>query len=175
MDIDLSSLLNIVLRSTAVYFFMIIAFRIFGKRELSQLSVADLVLIVLISNSVQNAMVGGDSSLLGGIVAATVLFVLNMALSYVMYRVKFVRHLVQSEPMTLIYDGQLMQKNLDKVLLTKDELMAAIREHGIEKYEDVKLAILEVDGNISVISGSDEHLRRTSHIHKRAHKTLPNH
>jgi uncharacterized membrane protein YcaP (DUF421 family) len=174
MSFDFPALLDIALRSAAVYIFMIVAFRVFGKRELSQLSIADLVLIVLISNAVQNAMVGENTTLLGGLIAATVLFTLNMALGFLMFRYKNIRKLVQSEPITLVYDGKILAENMKSSLITEDELMAAIREHGIEKCEDVRIAILEVDGNISVISGSDEHLKRTKHKHKRAHKTLQN-
>ena len=172
MPFDYPSLLDVALRSTAVYVFMIIAFRIFGKRELSQLSIADLVLIVLISNAVQNAMVGENTSLLGGLTAATVLFSLNMLLGYLMFRFKKIRTLVESEPVTLIYNGKVLRKNLENVLLTMDELNSAVREHGVEKAEDVSLAILEVDGNISVISGNDDSMKRTQYKRKRHHKTM---
>ncbi|MFN8294836.1 MAG: DUF421 domain-containing protein [Chitinophagales bacterium] len=172
MSFDYHSLLDVALRSTAVYVFMIIAFRVFGKRELSQLSIADLVLIVLISNAVQNAMVGENTSLLGGLTAATVLFSLNMFLGYLMFRFKKIRTLVESEPVTLIYNGKVLRKNLENVLLTMDELNSAVREHGVEKTEDVSLAILEVDGNISVISGDNDMLKRTQYKRKRHHKTM---
>ncbi len=172
MPFDYHSLLDVALRSTAVYVFMIIAFRIFGKRELSQLSIADLVLIVLISNAVQNAMVGENTSLLGGLTAATVLFSLNMLLGYLMFRFKKIRTLVESEPVTLIYNGKVLRKNLENVLLTMDELNSAVREHGVEKAEDVSLAILEVDGNISVISGDNDTLKRTQYKRKKHHKTM---
>lgn len=172
MSFDYHALLDVALRSTAVYVFMIIAFRIFGKRELSQLSIADLVLIVLISNAVQNAMVGENTSLLGGLTAATVLFSLNMLLGYLMFRFKKIRTLVESEPVTLIYNGKVLRKNLENVLLTMDELNSAVREHGVEKTEDVSLAILEVDGNISVISGDNDTLKRTQYKRKRHHKTM---
>ena len=169
---ELSSLANIVVRSSAVYVFMIVAFRIFGKRELSQLSIADLVLIVLISNAVQNAMVGDNTTLWGGIAAATVLFTLNMILGFLMFRYKRVRKLVQSEPLTLIYKGGIIKKNLDDALLTEEELLAAVREHGVENSKDVSLAVLEVDGNISVITESGTNFKRTQYKRKRHHKTL---
>jgi len=172
MPIDFHSLLNIAGRSGAVYLFMIVAFRVFGKRELSQLSIGDLVLIVLISNAVQNAMVGDNTSLLGGLTAATVLFALNLLLGYLMFRYKKIRNLVQSEPVTLIYNGKVLKQNLDKVLLSQDELYEAMREHGIDKATDVSLAMLEPDGNISVISGNDNKLKRTQHKRKRHHKSL---
>ncbi len=172
MAINLSELLNVALRSGAVYLFMIIAFRIFGKRELSQLSVADLALIILISNAVQNAMVGDNTTLVGGLTAATVLFLMNMLLGYLMFRFKKIRILVQSEPLTLIYNGKIIEKNLKDILLTEDELNAAIREHGLSKVEDVSLAMMEADGNISIISGNDKHLVRTQYKRKRKQKTV---
>ena len=172
MTFDYHALLDVAFRSSCVYVFMIIAFRIFGKRELSQLSIADLVLIVLISNAVQNAMVGENTTLLGGLTAATVLFALNMLLGYLMFRFKKVRKLVQSEPVTLIYNGKIIDKNLDDVLLTVDELGSAVREHGVSKIEEVKLAMLEADGNISVISGNDNSMKRTQYKRKRHHKSL---
>ena len=149
MTIDYHSLLDIAFRSSCVYIFMILAFRIFGKRELSQLSIADLALVVLISNAVQNAMLG-----------------------FLMFRFKGFRSLVQSEPVTLIYEGKIIPKNMKEVLLSDDELMAAVREHGVEKISDVSLAIMEVDGNISIISGNDKHLVRTQYRRKRRHKTM---
>lgn len=164
--------LDIAIRSSSVYIFMIVAFRLFGKRELSQLSIGDLVLIVLISNAVQNAMVGDNTTLSGGLMAATVLFLLNMVLSYLMYRFKSIRKLVQSEPVTLIYEGKILQGHLKSVLLTEEELMAAVREHGVKSADEVSLAILEVDGNISIISESDNKLKRSQYKRKRQHKTL---
>lgn len=172
MHFDVYPYLNIAFRSSVVYIFMIVAFRIFGKRELSQLSIADLVLIVLISNAVQNAMVGDNTSLQGGLTAAAVLFGLNMLLGYLMFRYGKIRHIIQSDPVTLIYNGKVLENNLKKVLLTEDELLAAVREHGVQHCEDVSLAILEVDGNISVISGTDEKMKRTHFKRKRHHKTL---
>jgi uncharacterized membrane protein YcaP (DUF421 family) len=172
MQVDYLSLLDIAFRSAVVYVFMIVAFRVFGKRELSQLSIADLALVVLISNAVQNAMVGENTSLIGGLTAGTVLFGLNMLVGYLMFRFKNIRTLVQAEPVTLIYNGKILEKNLKDVLLTTDELNSAVREHGVENISDVKLAIMEVDGNVSVISGEDNHLKRTQYKRKRHHKSL---
>ncbi|MDB5226126.1 MAG: hypothetical protein JWN78_319 [Bacteroidota bacterium] len=172
MGIHLHPLLDIVLRSSAVYVFMIVAFRIFGKRELTQLSIADLVLIVLISNAVQNAMVGENTSLIGGLTAGSVLFILNMTLGFLMFRYKRIRNLVQSVPLTLISNGKIVEQHMKEALITEDELCAAVREHGVESYKEVSLAILEVDGNISIISGDDKKLVRTQYRRKRKHKTM---
>lgn len=117
-------------------------------------------------------MVGENTSLLGGLTAATVLFSLNLLLGFLMYRFKAIRILVQSEPVTLVYDGKILKQNMKKVLMSDDELYSTIREHGIKDCKDVKLAVLEVDGNISVISGDDSNMKRTQHKRKRQHKTL---
>ena len=172
MDFDYHSLLNIAFRSSVVYIFMVASFRIFGKRELSQLSITDLSFVVLISNAVQNAMVGENTSLIGGLTAGVVLFALNMVVSFLMYRFKPIRNLIQSEPVTLIYNGKILDKNLKDVLLTDDELLAAVREHGVSAFQEVSLAVMEVDGNISFISEDGNQFKRTQYKRKRHHKSL---
>ena len=162
--------IDIILRSVAVYFFMIIALRIFGKKELSQLNTADVILILLISNSVQNAMVGADTSLYGGIIAAFSLFLINFIFKKVMLKSKFIKGLVQDKPEILIHNGKTEFKTLARLGITSEELEEAMREHGIEYYKDVKLAMFEIDGNISIISGN-ENLKQTHHKRK-IHKTL---
>ena len=164
--------LDIVIRSVAVYFFMIVALRIFGKKELSQLNTADVILILLISNSVQNAMVGSNTSLLGGVVAAFALFIINMIFKKVMLHSKFIKNLVQDKPEVLVHNGKIEFKMLSKLGITSDELQEAMREHGVEHYKEVKLAMFEIDGSISIISGNDQ-LRQTHHKRK-IHKTLGN-
>ncbi|MBE9577378.1 DUF421 domain-containing protein [Flavobacterium proteolyticum] len=162
--------IDITLRSIAVYFFMIIALRIFGKKELSQLNTADVILILLISNSVQNAMVGADTSLYGGMIAAFSLFLINFIFKKVMLKSKFIKRLVQDKPEILIHNGKTEFKTLARLGITSEELEEAMREHGIEYYKDVKLAMFEIDGNISIISGN-ENLKQTHHKRK-IHKTL---
>ncbi len=155
---------QIVFRCAAVYVFMIIAIRVTGKTELAQLSVIDLVLVLLISNSVQNAMVGENTSLLGGLTAAAALFSLHGLFKMSFYYSKSLRKLFEGEPLVLIYRGKINKKNLGSARLPLDELEAACREHGVEKIEDVNLALLESDGNISILSGnygrSTQHQRR---------------
>nr|WP_315232749.1 YetF domain-containing protein [uncultured Flavobacterium sp.] len=163
--------LDIILRSTAVYFFMVIALRLFGKKELSQLNTADVILILLISNSVQNAMVGSNTSLYGGIAAATVLFTINFTLKKLMYKYPKFGNFMQEKPEILIHNGNLDFKALSKLNISSDELKEAMREHGVEYFKDVKLAILEIDGNISIISG-DNNLKQTHYKRKRIHKNL---
>lgn len=145
--------LNVVISSAVVYIFITVAFRLFGKKELAQLSVLDIVFVLLISNAVQNAMVGSDTSLLGGIIAACTLFVLNFLFKYLLFRSKFFSRLVEGEPVILVSEGKVKDINLRKMEISTDELIEAIHEHGVKSIREVNLAILEVDGNISIMSG----------------------
>ncbi|RAR70701.1 DUF421 domain-containing protein [Flavobacterium aciduliphilum] len=164
--------LEIVVRSISVYFFMILALRLFGKKQLSQLNTADVILILLISNSVQNAMVGENTSLTGGIVAALALFVINFSFKKIMQHSKLIKNFIQDKPEILIHNGHLFFRTLTRIGITDDELKEAMREHGVEFYKDVKLAMFEIDGSISIISGNTN-LKQTHHKRK-IHKTLRN-
>jgi uncharacterized membrane protein YcaP (DUF421 family) len=160
---------KIILSCVSIYIFIIVAIRLFGKNELSQLSVIDLVFILLISNAVQNAMVGTDSSLGGGVVAATSLFVVNYLFKGIMYRFPKLNKLIQGEPLLLIYNGKINTKNVTKAKISIEEIMEAIREHGVAVVEQVDLAILEVDGNISVMS---HEFKQKTTKKKKAHKAI---
>lgn len=143
---------DVALRSLAVYLFMFAAIRIFGKNQLSQLNAGDIVLLLLISNAVQNAMVGSNVSLEGGLVAALVLFGANFIVKKVIFKNGQIRSLLESDPEILIKDGIVNNIMMKKQQVSFDELEEAVREHGIENIAEVKLAVLEVDGNISVVS-----------------------
>jgi uncharacterized membrane protein YcaP (DUF421 family) len=147
-------------KSIAIYLFMILAIRLFGKKELAQLSVVDLVFILLISNSVQNAMVGSDSTLLGGMSAAFALFLSNYIFKYFLRKNAGFSRMVQGRKIMLIHEGQVIEKGLDDAMMSINELQQAVREHGVEHIRDVNLAILEVDGNISILS-EDYHKKST--------------
>ena len=162
--------LDIILRSVAVYFFMVLALRFFGKKELSQLNTADVILVLLISNSVQNAMVGSNTSLLGGLLAAFVLFLVSFGLKKIMFNSKAINTFIQDKPEILIHNGKIDFKILARLGITSEELEEAMREHGVEFYKEVRLGMLEVDGNISIISGEKD-LKQTHHK-RRIHKTL---
>lgn len=151
----MEDLLNIVLRSLCVYLFMVAGIRIFGKNQLSQLNAGDVVLLLLISNAVQNAMVGENTSLQGGLVAASVLFLANFLLKKLMFKNPAVKSFLESDPVILVRDGKVLRENLAKAEISMDELEESIREHGVEKVEEVKLSVMEVDGNISVISENE--------------------
>lgn len=167
----MNALLDIVVRSVVVYLFMIFAVRLTGKKELSQLNTTDVILILLISNAVQNAMVGPNTSLLGGLCAAAVLFGLNFILKKILYKNDRIRNLLNEKPAILIHNGKIDLKAVAKLEITQEELEEAMREHGIEKIKDVKLAIFEIDGNISIISGTTD-LKQTNYKRKHQRKNL---
>lgn len=153
-DITWEQIGEILLRVLIVYLIVLAGMRLLGKREIAQLSVIDFVLVLLISNAVQNAMVGPDTSVIGGIVAAAALFGINFVMRWVVLRNKRINRLLEGEPVILIYKGQIQTKNLHKVQITEAELMAVVREHGVEGPDDVHLAMLEVNGSISVLPNS---------------------
>jgi uncharacterized membrane protein YcaP (DUF421 family) len=149
--------LQIFGRSVCVYLVIVFFIRIFGKKELAQLSIVDLIFILLISNSVQNAMLGPDTSLMGGLIAAAALFTTNYLFKYLFRYIPYFNKLVQGEPIILIYNGQLKIDQLNSIQMTLEEIEAAVREHGVENIRDVDLAVFEVDGNISVLSHNYTH------------------
>lgn len=149
--------IHIILSTTGVYLFIILALRILGKTELAQLSVTDLIFVLLISNAVQNAMVGSDTSLGGGILAASVLFVINFIFKKLKYKFPNLRKVLEGEPVILIHHGKMIESNCKKNGITKEELLQAIREHGSHSMEEVDSLILETDGNISVVSNEYKH------------------
>lgn len=161
--------IHIIGSTLAVYLFIVIAIRLFGKKELAQLSVVDLVFILLISNAVQNAMVGPDSTLMGGLAAASTLFLINYLFKYLQYRFPQVGKLIQGDATMLIYKGEILKSHMKMVKITEDELMEAVREHGVASITDVDLAIMEVDGSISVLS--DQYQRKTVK-HRKVHRVL---
>lgn len=169
MDVLQNNYIRIILSSVAVYLFIILAIRLFGKKELAQLSVYDLVFILLISNAVQNAMVGPDSTLTGGLVAAASLFVVNYLLKQLQFRFPKFGKAIQGEAVMLVFEGKILSSNMKNNEITEDELMEVIREHGVASVSEVDLAVLEVDGNISVLS--TEHHKKTTRRRK-AHKII---
>ena len=164
--------LGIVLRCVSVYFFMLIALRVFGKQQLSQLNTADVILILLISNAVQNAMVGTDSSLEGGLIAAFVLFLLNFIVKKLMMKNQFLGNLIEQKPEVLIRNGKADFTVLSKLGINAEELDEAMREHGVEYIKDVKLAMMEIDGNISIVTTDQNQFQETPYKRKYNRKNL---
>ncbi|MDF2454478.1 MAG: hypothetical protein K0R51_471 [Cytophagaceae bacterium] len=166
----LQQYLPIVISSASVYLFIILAIRLFGKREFAQLSIIDLVFVLLISNAVQNAMVGTDTTLAGGLVAASTLFITNSILKTITYRFPFLQNFITGQPIVLVYKGEVNEPNLIKAHISINELIESIHEHGSSSIRNVDLAVLETDGNISVIS--DDFKKRSNKPRKRRKKLM---
>jgi uncharacterized membrane protein YcaP (DUF421 family) len=156
-------LINIALRTTAIYLLVLAGVRLSGKREVGQMTPFDLTLLLLLSNSVQNAMTGPDTSLVGGMVAATVLLVLNYLIANVSGANRRFRRFIQGQPSMLIHDGQVIEAHMAKEHVSMDELVRAMREHGISDYHQVAIGVLEVDGSMSFLRYDD--ISPTAHTH----------
>ncbi len=146
---------ELIVRVTVIYFVILVCIRLTGKREIGQMSPFDLVLLLLIASAVQGAMIGPDKSFLGGILAALTLFSLNAVIARITFKNLRFRRMIEGVPTLLVHNGEILKKNLKKENLSYQDLEEAFREHGIASVADVKVAVLEVDGSISVIRVSD--------------------
>ena len=147
--------LEIGLRTAMIYVLVLFGIRLTGKREVGQMTPFDLTLLLLLSNSVQNAMTGPDTSLLGGIAAASVLLLLNYLLADLSGINRRFRRFLQGSPTLLVYHGKPIMSHMAREHVSMDALESALREHGVSCIPDVALAVLEVDGAISVLKYDD--------------------
>ena len=151
---------EVVARTVVVYVAVFVLLRLAGKRELGQMSVLDLVVILVIANAVQNAMNGGDNSLTDGLVAAATLVAMNIVVTRFARRIPFFSRLVVEHPTLLLVDGKVIEAHLDRESVSVDEIEMAAREHGIDDLAEVSAAILEADGSISIIPRHGGHISR---------------
>lgn len=162
-----SVLLNIAVRTTVVYLLVLAGVRLSGKREVGQMTPFDLTLLLLLSNSVQNAMTGPDTSLVGGMVAASVLLILNYLIANLSGANRRFRKFIQGQPSMLIHDGQVIESHMAKEHVSMDELQRAMREHGISDYHQVAIGVLEVDGSMSFLKYDDINPTANNHLVRR--------
>lgn len=160
---------TIITRTVIVYLALLFALRVAGKREMGQMTSFDLIVLLLISEAVQGSMVGGDMSVTGGLLAAGVLIGGNYGLAQARDRIPFLRAVLESSPTVVVSNGRFMRKNMSDENLEEDEVMLAIRAHGIEDVKGVRLAVLEQDGSISVIplEGEPQKRRRSRPLKRR--------
>lgn len=151
-----SSLPEVALRTAIIYGFLVLAIRITGKRQIGQMSVLELVAILVISDAVQNSMVGENTTLWGGIVAVVTLLGVDRAIQAVTARSRRLRDAVEGEPRLLVRDGRLLERALRDEKIDPDDVRAAVRAAGLTRIEAVRLAVLETDGTISVIPREQE-------------------
>jgi uncharacterized membrane protein YcaP (DUF421 family) len=139
-----------ILRGLIIYVFLLVILRVTGKRQVGQLAPFDLVLLLVLSNAVQNAMNGGDNSVTGGVISATTLIVANGIVGRITYKSKTMERLIEGRPEILIHNGKLFTDVMDREKLTHHEVNAALRTAGCACVEEVQYAILENTGQITV-------------------------
>lgn len=145
-----ASIFEKVIRSILVYFFLLVALRLGGKRELGQMTGFDLVVLLMLSNSVQNAIIGNDNSLLGGTIGATALLATNYFVVRLAYRYPKVQRLVEGKPTLLVQNGQIIRENLATEIISEAELRSSLRRQGVHALSEVRVAVLETSGSLTV-------------------------
>jgi uncharacterized membrane protein YcaP (DUF421 family) len=150
-------MIEIILRTTIIYFVVFIGIRLSGKREVGQMTPFDFVLLLLIASAVQNAMIGASTSLSGGVIAALTLFLINGLITMLAWKNKKVRHWIEGSPTILVENGVVLKENLLKEKIDEEMLEEALMEHDVEGISAVKTARLEIDGSISVIRKDGSH------------------
>lgn len=157
---------SLVLRTIGVYVAMLLGFRVFGKRELGQATIFDVAMVLLIANAVQNAMIGSDTSLVGGLIVATVLLALNALVAYLQVHDRWFRHVLEGRPTVLISNGHWYDRALRAEGLDRGEVYASMRESGIVQADRVRLAVLEANGQITVVPDNSHTVAVHHHKHR---------
>ena len=152
---DLQGSLVIATKTLVIYAFLIGGLRALGKRELGQMNPYDLVLIVVLGNAVQNAMMNNDNSLLGGLIAATTLLVINKIFTVVTQRSKRLERWMVGQPVLIVSEGRVLASHMQREGISLEQLEQALREHGFCRAEEARMCVLEVDGSISVVPRQD--------------------
>jgi uncharacterized membrane protein YcaP (DUF421 family) len=156
-----SHLPEVVLRTLVVYFGLLLAMRIAGKREVGQMKPFDLVTLLIISNALQNAMVGQDSSLVGGLTAAGIILLSNFVVGFLRGHSLMAQRLFEGSPTLIVHDCRFIDREMRRENLSEADVLQAMREHGFENVDQVKTAVLEVDGSISIIPKEQAHVTKT--------------
>ena len=152
-------LLSVVLHTTVIYVFLMFMLHVIGRRQLGQLTVLDLVVVILLGSAVETAMVSGDTSLVAGLICAGTLLFLNRVFALTFGRARRLRHLACGGAVLLIHDGQFIEEHLRRVGLTHADVLEALREREQPGIENIKFAVMEVDGEINVVPAEATHHR----------------
>ena len=156
---------HLVIRALIIYIVFFIGLRLFGKRELGQFTTFDLVLVLLIANALQPAITGPDNSVTGGVIIIGILLLFNRGVAMVRSRWPWFDALIEPPPTVVVQDGVVSKAALDKEGLSETDVEMAIREHGVDKLSEVRQAVLENDGSISVVTtGSGDRYRRRRRV-----------
>ena len=148
--------IEIVVRTSIIYLLFLLFLRLSGKRQLGQFTLFDIALVLLAANALQPAMTGPDQSLTGGVIIVVTIFSLNRIVAEARLRIPLVRQLLEFEPSKIGRDGVWLMDELEKQGLDLDDVEAALREHGLERVDQMKLAVLEEDGSISIVPATGE-------------------
>lgn len=158
MDVDWSELFSlttpvaeIVVRGTAMYWFLFLLFRFVIRRDVGSVGIADILLLVIVADASQNAMAGEYTSVIDGMILVATLIAWNVMLDWLSFRFRAVRRFAEPRALPLVKDGKILVRNMRREFITDDELWAKLREEGVESIEEVRLVNLESDGAISVI------------------------
>jgi uncharacterized membrane protein YcaP (DUF421 family) len=141
---------ELLVRTVTIYLAVVILLRIAGKKQLGQMGPTEFVAVLLLSNAVQNAMVGADNTLLGGLLSAAALVVTSRFISWATFKSAWMRTWFEGTPSVLVQNGQVVQASLDRELLTKGDLIKMLRQQGIDRIEEAYLAVLDPEGNLTV-------------------------
>lgn len=170
-----------VLRPWLVYAFLVIGLRLAGKRELAQINTFDLIVLLTLSNTVQNAIIGNDTSVTGGVIGATSLLVINYLVVRFLFRRAKLERFLEGKSVVLVEDGQLRQKNMEHELITRSELEAAAHKQGFRDLANIARATLETGGSITFVARDsspiqthyDDVVRRLEEISRQLQALLP--
>jgi uncharacterized membrane protein YcaP (DUF421 family) len=168
MDVDWHALfafsvppLELIVRGSAIYWFLFLLFRLVLRRDIGAIGVADVLLLVLVADAAQNAMAGEYRSISDGILLVSTIIGWNVAIDWFAYRFPAARRILEPQPVRLVRHGRILHRNLRREFLTVDELKAKLREHGVAELAEVSAAYMESDGEVSVIKrGGDVDPRR---------------
>ena len=156
-------LLHLIIRTTLIYLAVLLGLRLFGKREVGQFTLFDLAVVMLVGNAVQPAITGPDTSVTGGLVITVTLFLLNRLVNYLTVSNRFVRDIVEGHPTVVARGGHWLRRALAQEGLSPEDCLPALRDHGVENVDGVDLAVLEVDGTLSVVP-KGQGLRRGNRV-----------
>jgi uncharacterized membrane protein YcaP (DUF421 family) len=162
--------LELVLRSVMVYVLFLAALRLSGKRELGQFTIFDLALVLLAANALQPAITGPDASLTAAAIIMATLFTLNAIVAYVRKHSAVARRILDFAPRTIAENGKWIEAALQKEGLDPDDLVAALREHGLDSISQVKIAVLEHDGSVSIVPKNGGSVQLRAHRRHYHHK-----
>jgi len=141
-----------IVRSLVVYVFLLVLFRLMGKREVAQMTVFDLVVLLVLSNVLQNAMIGPDNSVIGGLIGATTIMAINWVVGRAAYSSKWFERAIEGVPTLLVHGGHMVEPNMRRVSISREELLSNLRSQGVFCVDDVGAAVLEPSGKLSVLN-----------------------